>query len=84
MKSMEDKIDKIMEDMGALKVDVAVIRVDLNHHIKRTDMLQDIVNNELVPIKGHVDQVKFIFRACAWVASLAGLIKVIAIFKGLL
>ena len=37
---MEDKIDKIMED-------ITEIKVDLKYHIKRTNLLEDEVSNRL-------------------------------------
>lgn len=36
------KIEKIDSDVSDVKVDIAKIQVDVEHHIKRTDGLQDI------------------------------------------
>ena len=61
-------LTKIQEDLGAIKTDMAVIRVDLNHHIKRSDLAEaglkqlredskadlNQLRKELTPIKKYV------------------------------
>lgn len=49
---IEEKVDKIIETQSDMRVDIAEIRKDINrntgdmaHHIKRTDLLQDKVEN---------------------------------------
>lgn len=38
-----EKVDKIHEDVVAVRVDQAEIKVDLRYHIKRTDLLETLV-----------------------------------------
>lgn len=55
---MEDKLDKIIEKLNVIEVHQAEIKVDLKHHVRRTDELQAIVTQvrdiDLPPIKNHV------------------------------
>lgn len=57
---MEDKLDKIADDIRDIKVDMIEIRSDLNHHIKRCDLLEE----QLEPLrKAHIEftgAIKFI------------------------
>lgn len=39
------KLEKVESDLGDIKVSVAENTNDLKHHIKRTDDLQDVVEN---------------------------------------
>lgn len=75
---MERKIDKIAADISEMRIDVAEIRKDINYHIKRTDLLESAVE----PLKEHIANVNFLFRAIAWVAGLSGLIGLIVKFYG--
>lgn len=53
---MEQKIDKIQEDMSEVKVHLAQYNTLLDVHIKRTELLEQTVE----PIKKHVAIVNFI------------------------
>jgi len=46
----DQKLDKIAEDIGEIKVHMAEVRKDLNYHIRRTDILE----NKVEPIANHV------------------------------
>lgn len=74
---MDSKLDRIVETLTEIKEDIAQIRADLNYHIKRTDTLEQLVRDELPPIKSHVDRVNFTLGSLAYIAKLAGLITVI-------
>lgn len=37
---LENKVDKIGEDVSQINVNLVAIRKDLNYHIKRTDILE--------------------------------------------
>lgn len=41
LQRFEEKLDKIIESQSQMRVDVAKNTVDLAHHIKRTDMLEN-------------------------------------------
>jgi hypothetical protein len=42
---MDQKLDKIQEDLTAIKTTLAVNTASLQHHIKRTDLLEQQVNS---------------------------------------
>lgn len=47
------KLDKIAEDVAEIKTDIALIKKDLAYHIKRTDLLEEIVRF----VRDHVTRV---------------------------
>lgn len=53
---IENKIDKIVDRIGSIDVTVAKQQVSLDEHIARTNILED----EIRPIKKHVDIVNFL------------------------
>lgn len=40
---LRDTLDKIQENQQGIQVDLAEIRKDVNYHIKRTDLLEELV-----------------------------------------
>lgn len=40
LKGLDRKLDKIIENINDSKVDIAQMKVDIAHHIKRTDLLE--------------------------------------------
>lgn len=70
---LSEKIDKIADDVteiklgvGEVKTDIALIKSDVNYHIKRTDLLESVVEalrKEMAPVKKHVMFVNFSFKA---------------------
>ena len=40
---MQEQMDTICKDISEIKTDVAVMKVDVAHHIKRCDLLEDSV-----------------------------------------
>lgn len=64
-KSLEDKIDKILEDMVELKVDMAETKVTLHRntdslelHIKRTNILEEKLEKDFEKLQGEIDPIK--------------------------
>ena len=69
--SMVEKLDSRMDDMA-----ITLVRNtdSLEHHIARTNLLEDYVKTEITPIKKHVDMVKHGAQGVIWVAiALAGI-----------
>jgi hypothetical protein len=63
--------DKARQDIAEIKVDIAEIKADLNHHVKRTDTLQDMVE-PLVKLRTEIKgAVKLIYL----VAALAAIVE---------
>lgn len=81
---MKDKLDEMHELLVELKIEQVEIRKDLNYHIKRTDLLEDMVVRDLKPIKRHVDGVQWALNALKYLAGLSGLVAILAWLKTLL
>lgn len=61
LKRLEDKVDKIADDIGEIKVTLARNTTTVEYHVKRSDIADEniqIIRNELGPIKEHVSKVK--------------------------
>ena len=73
---LEPKIDKIIEDMHAVKTHLAVYNEQLKIHIKRSETLE----SKIEPIEEHVymmnGALKVLGVVSAIVAIVAGLIKI--------
>lgn len=68
--TMEDKIDKILEDINEIKIDVIRNTDSLELHIKRTEILE----SELKPIKTFYERVMaFFWTLCSIGGVLLGL-----------
>lgn len=70
---MENKLNKILEDITEIKVTMAEIKSDLGYHIRRTDALEKTITDDFKPIKQHVDRVMFLIQGILYVAGLSGL-----------
>lgn len=44
---MDEKFDKLMEDIHTIREDQAHIKADLNYHIKRTDLLEGFMKSQI-------------------------------------
>lgn len=57
MDRFEKKLDKVQEDIGAIKIIMARNTVSLEEHMKRTALAEQniqLIQNEMEPIKDHV------------------------------
>lgn len=93
-KEINNKIDRISEDMTDVKVILARQEENISHHIKRTDLLEenvellrDEMRKDLSPIKRHVQTVNnlllFIGAAGGIILFLneLGILKKLGIFQ---
>lgn len=72
-----NKVEKISDDMGELKVTSAKQQVSLDEHVRRTDLLEkqtEILFSEIKPLKEHVIQVSGIFKFLAGLSTVFGVI----------
>ena len=67
---LEEKLDKIADDISDMKVVQASQAVDLKYHIKRTDQIE----NSLVPLMEKKLQLDGIFKLMGMVGSGLGLL----------
>lgn len=97
VKRLEDKVDKLAEDMVDIKVILERNTASLEEHMRRSDALEtyvkqvdnhvkeNVIKDEIEPIKKHVNQVTWairgIFWFCATAASIALALKQLGIIK---
>ena len=79
---------KVLENQQSMAVDIAEIKVSLEYHIKRTDLLEDAValakqqlELDLSPIKSHINTINIVLKLLGGLSLLlgiaAGIFKVI-------
>lgn len=73
LKRIENKLDKVVDDIGEIKETTAKQQVSLDYHIKRTDMLE----KKLEPVEEHVQLVSSVFKVIGGLAIIAGIVSVI-------
>lgn len=73
-KRIEDKIDKISDDISEVKVTLARNTVSLEEHVKRTNILEARVE----PMRKDIDMVK---GAIALIGLLATIATIAALFR---
>lgn len=95
MKTVEDKLDQILEQVIELKVDMAETKVtlgrnteSLSEHMRRTSLLEEKleldfakVDEELKPIKSHVSLVNAVFLTLCALGSILLALKELQIFS---
>lgn len=78
MKNVEDKLDKInckLDDVIKVQIEQAA---DLKHHIYRTDLNEKhlkMLEDELKPVKAHVNLVNGVLRGIGGLAVLGSIVK---------
>ena len=73
----ENKLDRIVEKIDAIRDDIAEIKVDLARHIYRTDIAEEnieLLREELRPVEKHVEQMR----------GALNLVKILGIILGVL
>lgn len=71
LERIEQKLDKIDDHLANVDLTLAKQSIILDNHVKRTDELQNMV----MPIKTHVDNLKFVVRLIKIGASLAAILE---------
>jgi chromosome segregation ATPase len=74
-----EKLDKIEERLNSIDITLERNTVSLEHHIRRTDLLQDSSQNlsaQLEPIKTHVTKVQGGLQLLGAIAAIAAFILV--------
>jgi hypothetical protein len=70
-KRVENKIDKIVEDVGSLKMTSIEHHLVLKEHIRRTELLENAVK----PLEKHVDMVNGALKLIGILGIIAGIIE---------
>lgn len=62
LNSIHEKVEKIAEDISEIKLNQAVMQLDVKHHIKRSDALEDLVTHldeaKIQPLQNDVSKIK--------------------------
>jgi hypothetical protein len=58
LERIENKVDTISEKVSDINSTLAAQHVSLEHHIKRTDLLEA----QVIPLRGHADELKGVVR----------------------
>jgi uncharacterized protein (UPF0335 family) len=72
-----DKLDKIIETLSEMKVVQATQASDLSHHIKRTDLLEERIEQfraEIKPVVDHVAGIKFLGKIVGITGTVVGIL----------
>ena len=67
---------KSKKDLAEIKADISAIKVDLKHHVKRTDQLQDMVQ----PLINLHKEVKGAVKLVYLLSALATIIECVRVF----
>lgn len=58
---IEAKLDRIVDDVGELKINQAVMQEDVKHHVKRSDMLEELYismkEKDVEPLQKDMNQI---------------------------
>lgn len=76
--SIHLKLDKIQEDISEIKVLDAIQNEQLKAHMRRSDLLEERVeqvNNELKPVLEHVTMLRGIVKVLGGVGFLLGILE---------
>jgi len=78
LEKIYSKVEKISEDVGELKVSQAVMQEDVKHHVKRSDMLEDMYNEmrdqDIEPMKEDINKFKGGLKIIAYLTGLVGVV----------
>lgn len=77
MSKIEEKLDKIQEDVTEIKTHLAVYNSQLEIHIKRSDLLEA----KIVPIEKHVNMVSGAIKLITILATIAAIVEVVINLK---
>lgn len=73
LERIENKLDKVVDEISEIKETTAKQQVSLDYHIKRTDLLEE----KLEPVEAHVQLVSSLFKIIGGIAVIAGIVSVI-------
>lgn len=80
MEKLENKVDKLDERLDGISIVLERNTASLEEHMKRSDMLETYVKkieeNELRPVKLHVNQVTWAIKGILWFCATVGSILV--------
>lgn len=86
---IKEKVEKIAEDVNELKTNQAVIQLDVQHHVKRSDMLEDLVQHldekRIQPVEKELAELKGarkgVYRFMGLLIALGGMIAAFLLLR---
>lgn len=81
MKNVDEKLDKIVEEIGEIKITLAEQAEQLKHHIYRSDLNEEnieILRNEVKPVLKSHERLNGVLKFFGAIAVVAGIIKAAA------
>jgi len=68
-------VKEIKEAVAEIKTNQAVMQLDVKHHVKRSDMLEDLVTHldetKISPLQADMNQIKGIYKFVMFLSLLA-------------
>lgn len=71
-----NKVDEIMEKLNVMTISIAKMEVDVAHHIKRTDLLEE----QIEPMKKHANELSGVVKFLKLLGAIIGVREVIRMF----
>ena len=72
-------MSEIKEELGEIRAHLAEIKVDLKHHIKRTELLEE----RFEPVEDHVKFIRQLMKTITWLAGTSvAVLTLIKLIKG--
>lgn len=88
---MEDKLDKIQDDVTDIKITLATNTSSLQEHMRRTaiaeeriELVQDQLTKQLAPIKSHVAMVNTTLKVITGIGALLIFLNELGIIQAIL
>lgn len=77
---VHEKLDKIVDRLGAVDVHLARYNAQLEYHIQRTDALEVMVlqtDEDLKPLVAHVEQIRGVGKFIGYVGTIVSILAAI-------
>ncbi len=78
----DQKLDRLVEDISSIKVDLSAMKKDVAHHIKRSDLTDEnlkLLRDDVKPLQKHAAMVEGALKLIGIASLIAGI--VLAIFQ---
>lgn len=82
--TIHEDIKEIKKDVSEIKINQAVMQLDVKHHIKRSDMLEDLIQHldetKITPLQAEMNQIKGIYKFVMFLSLIATIVLVFVEF----
>lgn len=80
LKEIKNDISEIKKDITDIKITMSVNTASLEHHVKRTNLLEELVNH----VRKQVEPVLQAYNSLVWLGKIIGWIASVGIISALL